>query len=160
MLFDKFQLLIVYLVIVIVATACHSKPDFEKYRTEILILHQEMIDAHLTKDVGWFTKDNADDYFSVGRGEIKFPEKDATTTRFENYLNSTEFTEYRDLRKPIVKFSKDGSLAYLIVQVKVAGKQKVETDTIESFDVTWAWITLYERENDKWIRLGEVSNYK
>lgn len=75
-------------------------------------------------------------------------------------MNNTEFIEYRDLQDPIVKFSKDASLAYLIVQVKVAGEQKIETDSTESFDVTWAWITLYERQGNKWIRLGEVSNNK
>lgn len=160
MLFNKFQSLIIYLLITIVAAACSSKPDFEKYRIEILNLHHQMIDAHLTKDVGWFTKDISDDYFSVGRGEIRFPEKDETTSRFNDYLNNTEFTEYRDLQEPIVKFSKDASLAYLIVQVKVVGEQKVAHDSIDSFDLTWAWITLYKRDGDKWIRLGEVSNHK
>ncbi len=119
-----------------------------------------MINAHLNKDVSWFTKDISDDYFSVGRGEIRFPVPEETSARFNNYLSHTEFTEYRDLRDPIVKFSKDASLAYLIVQVKVAGEQKIETDSTESFDMTWAWITLFERQGDKWIRLGEVSNHK
>lgn len=140
--------------------ACQSGPDFEQFEKEILVLHQEMIEAHLNKDVGWFTKDISADYFSVGRGEIKFPEPEKISQRFTNYLNNTEFTAYKDLQKPIVKFAKDGSLAYLIVQVNVAGEQKVEADSTEVFDMTWAWITLYERDNDKWIRLGEVSNHK
>lgn len=140
--------------------ACQSDIDFELYEKEILVLHQEMIDAHLNKDVGWFTKDISDNYFSVGRGEIRFPLPEETSAKFRNYLNNTEFTEYHDLQDPIVKFSKDASLAYLIVQVKVAGEQKIETDSTESFDMTWAWITLYERQANKWIRLGEVSNYK
>ena len=140
--------------------ACNPSPDLKQYEKEILALHQEMIEAHLNKDVGWFVKDISDDYFSVGRGEIRFPKPAETSARFSNYLNNTEFTAYRNLQKPIVKFSKDGSLAYLIVQVKVAGDQIIEADSTESFDVTWAWITLYERENDKWIRLGEVSNSK
>ncbi len=119
-----------------------------------------MINAHLNKDIDFFTENIADDYFSVGRGEIRHPEPDEIRMNFSNYLYNTEFSEYRDLQEPIVEFSKDGSLAWLIVQVKVAGERKMETDSIHTFDVTWAWITLYEREEDKWIRLGEVSNYK
>jgi len=53
--------------------ACQSDIDFELYEKEILSLHQEMINAHLNKDASWFTKDISDDYFSVGRGEIRFP---------------------------------------------------------------------------------------
>ncbi len=150
----------IYLLIITLLSACQPGFDIEQSKKEILKLHQEMIDAHLQKDVSWFTKDIADDYFSVGRGEIRFPKPNETSERFTNYLNITEFSQYHDLQEPIVKFSKDGSLAYLIVQVKVAGNQKVEADSVESFDMTWAWITLFERENNKWIRLGEVSNHQ
>ncbi len=153
-----FFLFVIFLILGLLA--CQSGPDLEQYEKEILTLHQEMIDAHLNKDADWFVKDIADDYFSVGRGEIKFPKPDETTARFRNYLNSTEFTKYNDLQEPIIKFSKDGSLAYLIVQVEVAGEQKIASDSIETYNTTWAWITLYEREKDKWIRLEEVSNHK
>jgi hypothetical protein len=152
------QLLLLYVMFSFLA--CDNKFDEKVYRNEILALHQEMIDAHLNKDLGFFTRDIAPDYFSVGRGEIRFPQKQEITEQFTNYINNTEFTAYNDLREPIVKFSDDGSLAYLIVQVKVAGNRRFESDSLTQFDLTWAWITLYERSENKWIRLGEVSNYK
>jgi hypothetical protein len=79
---------------------------------------------------------------------------------FESYLNDTTFTEYRDLCKPIVGFSKDGSIAWSIVRVKLVGKRTMDDGSEMDIDSTWAWITLYERQGDKWIRLLEASNHK
>ncbi len=139
---------------------CQSSPDFEALRSEILELHKATIDAHWNKDVDFFVKDLADDFLSVQNGEIQKPEKDEITARMSDYLNHTTFTEYRDLQEPIIGFSKDGSVAWSIVQVKVAGKRMMEDGTERELDFTCAWITLYERQEDKWIRLGEVSNFK
>ena len=140
--------------------ACRPGPNLDTLRKEILDLHQKTIDAHWKKDVAFFTKDISDDYFSAGNGEIRNPTKEEITAQFDRYLNSTTFTEYRNLREPIIGFSKDGSLAWSLVQVKVAGRSPAEFGAERTFDVTWAWITLYERKGDRWIRLGEVSNSK
>jgi hypothetical protein len=61
------------------------------------------------------------------------------------------------LDKPIIGFSKDGSLAWSIVKVKVAGHRNMEDGSQKEFDVTYAWITLYKRQGDRWIRTVEVS---
>ncbi len=45
-----------------------------------------------------------------------------------------------------------------IVQVKLAGKRAMDDGSERDIDSAWAWITLYERQGDKWIRLLEVSN--
>ncbi len=139
---------------------CQSSPDFEVSRKEILDLHKKTIEAHWNKDIGFFVKDISEDYMSVSSGEIRNPTKEEITSQFSNYLNNTIFTEYRDLREPIINFSKDGSIAWSVVQVKVAGKRIMDDRSERDFDDTWAWITLYKRQGDKWIRLGEVSNRK
>ena len=102
----------------------------------------------------------AKDYLFVQNGEIQRPQKDEITTKMSDYLNNTTFTEYRDLQQPIIGFSKDGSVAWSIVQVKVAGKRKMDDGTERDLDFTCACITLYERQEDKWIRVAEVSNFK
>jgi hypothetical protein len=56
MLSNKYLIPIFYLVIFVIVAACNSKPDFEKYRIEILDIHKEMIDAHLNKDIDFFTE--------------------------------------------------------------------------------------------------------
>ena len=153
-------LIIILSIFTLTLLACHSNPDFEKLRSEILELHKTTIDAHWEKDIDFFTKDISDDYFSVGNGEIRKPTKLEVTKQFTNYLNNTTFTEYRDLQEPIIGFSKDGSLAWSIVKVKIAGRRTMDDGTERDLDFTCAWITLYEREKAKWIRLGEVSSFK
>jgi len=139
---------------------CQSKPDFEALRAEILDLHKTMIDAHLEKNIGFFTRDISDDYFSVGNGEIRNPDIESVSEQFTDYLNNTTFSRYEDLQEPIIGFSEDGSLAWSIVNLRVEGERKIENDSIYDFGTTWAWITLYKHEGDKWIRMGEVSSYK
>ncbi|MCP4538135.1 MAG: nuclear transport factor 2 family protein [Chloroflexi bacterium] len=129
-------------------------------KSEILALHQALIDAHLNKDVDFFVQDLSDEYMSISRGEILKPTKEEILARFDSYLNNTEFTEYRDLCEPIIGFSRDGSIAWSIVQVKLVGQCTMDDGSASDIDSTWAWITLYERQGDKWIRLLEVSNSK
>ena len=140
--------------------ACQQSPDFETLRSEILGIHKSFIEAHWQKDVDFFIKNMAKDYLFVQNGEIQRPQKDEITTKMSDYLNNTTFTEYRDLQEAIIGFSKDGSVAWSIVQVKVAGKRAMENGVERDIDFTCAWITLYERQGDKWIRLAEVSNFK
>lgn len=46
-----------------------------------------------------------------------------------------------------------------VVKVKVTGR--TEDDGSErNPDFTCAWITLYRRQGDRWMRLGEVSRFK
>ena len=106
------------------AAGCQPKPDFDAYREEILALHKASIDAHLNRDVDFFTRNVAEDYVIVSRADIFYPTKEETRAQFSNYLNRTTFSEYRDLRDPIIGFSEDGSVAWSIVQVKVAGMQR------------------------------------
>jgi hypothetical protein len=139
---------------------CDSQQDFEALRSEILKLHRLTIEAHLNNDVDFLIQNLSDDFMSVSNGEIDFPTKEETKSRFSSYLNNTTFSEYADLREPIIGFSKDGSVAWSVVQVKVVGKRKMEDGIERELDFTCAWITLYEREGSRWIKLAEVSNFK
>ncbi len=139
--------------------SCKQEPDLQHCRAEILDLHRQAIQAHLEKDAGFFTRDLAEGYFSVGNGVIRYPSNKEINRQFSSYLNNTEFTDYRDLEDPVIGFSDDGSLAWSIVRVHVAGKRKMVDDSVRQFDTTWAWITLYKRERDRWLRMGEVSSH-
>jgi len=132
----------------------------ERIRSEILGLHQALIGAHMNKDMAFFVRDISADYMSISNGEIRRPTKEEIRAQFESYLNNTTFTEYRDLCEPIVGCSKDGSVAWSIVQVKVAGQRTMDDGTVRDLDFICAWITLYERQNERWIRLLEVSSFR
>lgn len=150
----------IILLISVFAFSCQKSVDVEKLEQELLDLHQETLDAHFNKNVEFFVRDISEDYFQVHDGEFLHPTKEEIHTMFTHYLNSTEFERYDDLREPMVKVSDDGSLGWTIVQVRLLGEQQLENDSVNKMDYTYAWITLYEREDGKWIRLGEVDNYK
>jgi len=132
----------------------------KEIRSEILGLHKTLIDAHLNKNVDFFVQDISEDYMSISHGEIRRPTKEEIRTQFSNYLNNATFTEYRDLCEPIVGYSKDGSVAWSIVQVKIAGQRTMDDGDVWDLDFICAWITLYERRDERWIRLLEVSSFK
>lgn len=150
----------VSIILSIVLLGCHSRPDFEALRSEIFELHKSTIEAHLNDNVDFLVQNLSGDFMSVSNGEIDYPTKEEVRSEFGSYLNNTEFSEYTDLREPIIGFSKDGSVAWSVVQVKVAGKREMEDGTQRDLDFTCAWITLYEREGSRWIKLAEVSNFK
>lgn len=137
-----------------------SNPNFEILRSEILDLHKVLINAHLDKDVSFFVQNLSRNYLSVSAGEIRTPSIEEIRSSVSDYLNQTTFTEYKDLCEPIIGFSKDGSLAWSIVQVKVAGKRTMSDGSDRDLDFICAWITLFERQGNQWIRLAEVSSFK
>jgi len=144
----------------VVLLGCQSSPDFEALKSEIVVLHKTEIDAHWKKDIDFFVRDISEDYMAVSNGEIQRPALEDIRSRFSNYLNNTMFTEYRDVAEPIIGSSKDGSLAWAIFQIKVVGKRTLDDGSARDLDFTCAWLTLYERQDDTWMRLTDVSTFK
>ncbi|MCB0035938.1 MAG: hypothetical protein KDE51_18030, partial [Anaerolineales bacterium] len=85
--------------------------NFEALTAQLLSIHQASIQAHLDKDVGFFTRGIAENYLSVSRGNINSPTPSEIEARFKSYLENTVFTEYENLQAPLIGFSDDGSLA-------------------------------------------------
>jgi hypothetical protein len=137
--------------------AKQKTPNHEKLREEILNIHRNLIAAHLNNDPDHFKGATSDDFLSVVNGEIRKPARAEVEAGLQKYIENTRFTEYRDLTEPIIGFSEDGSTAWSIVQVKVAGSKR---DTGKPIDFTCAWLTLYRREGENWVKLAEVSTFK
>ena len=102
---------ILVIILAIGLTGCQTSPDFETMKAELLDIHKKFIDAHLEKNIDYFVQDLAEDYVFVARGEITHPTAEEIRSNMNDYLNNTEFSEYRYTQEPIVGFSKDGSLA-------------------------------------------------
>ena len=137
-----------------------SEAELESLKAELLSLHQAGSQAHRDKDVDFFLQDIAPDYLSVARGNIRRPTADAIRVQFSNYLGNTDFDEYTDLSEPIVGISADGSMGWLIAQVKVSGQQQVGDGSTQPLDFVSAWLMLYERQDDRWVRLADVSTFR
>jgi len=155
------KLLIINLLIVIsMISGCKQHPDKEELKLQILELHQKLIEAHLKKDPNFFTQGFSDDFISVRNGEISEPSTQEILANIKDYINNTTFSEYRDVREPIIGFSNDGSIAWSIVQVKVKGDRDLEDGTVRKVDFICAWLTLYEKSDEGWNVRAEVSTFR
>ena len=148
------------MIIILCCAGCNTKPDEEHLKREILEIHNNLIKAHLEKNPDFFIQNLSNNFFSVKNGDIFYPNSDEIKEGMSDYINNTTFYEYKDLQDPIIGFSDDYSTAWIICQLKVSGDRKLEYGTIRKIDFTCAWLTLYKRENDRWITLTEVSTFK
>ena len=73
---------------------------------------------------------------------------------------SSKLQEYRDLTDPVVQVSGDGTLGWVIVQVEARGSQTNAAGGKTPLEFVSAWIELYEKRDGRWLRTGNVSNFK
>ena len=154
--------LVPVLAILLVLASCGTTsiaPSLDP-RAELLALHEEAMRAHRESDVDLLMRAEAPEFVSASRGQISQPTLDARRALFQRYLGSTRFTEYVDLVPPVVKVSKDGSLGWVIVQVRGSGVQTKQDGGTQPLTFESAWIELYERRGVSWYRVGNVSNFK
>jgi hypothetical protein len=134
-------------------------PDFEALRQEIVSYHKGLIDAHLEKNVDFLADGLSEGFLSVSADEIRRPTVEEVREKLEKYLRNTTLTEYRSVCEPIVNLSQDGSMAWSVAQVKVAGTRRAEDGSLRTLDFVCAWVTVFERRDDRWVRLAEVSTF-
>jgi hypothetical protein len=127
---------------------------------ELRALHEKVLRAHRQSDVELILEDESAGYVLADRGEITHPTLDERRARLGSYLRSTSFREYRDATDPVIAVSSDGSMGWVIVQVQASGIQTAENGDKEPLEFVSAWIELYEKRNGRWLRIGNVSNFK
>jgi hypothetical protein len=127
---------------------------------ELRALHETILRAHRERDLRAWLSIESDRYVVANRGQISHPSKAEREKFLGPYLSSTRFREYKDAVPPIVQISKDGSLGWLIAQVHAAGVQADAAGKEKPIEFTSAWIELYEKQNGRWVCVGNVSNFK
>jgi len=140
--------------------ACQPEPDLETYRTEILALHDALIQAHIDRNPEFITGRMADEYLSVRDGSIRVLSKAEVEQGYAQYLGSANFSEYISLEEPIIGFSRDGSLAWLIAEVRAAGMLELEDGSEQPLEFTAASLALYERRADGWVRIADAVTFQ
>jgi hypothetical protein len=158
---NHFALMPILAVSVLLAScgSTNVAPSLEA-RQKLLALHEEVMQAHRESNVDLLLRSEAPDSISANRGEITQPTLDARRARFQQYLGTTRFAEYIDLVPPVVRVSNDGSLGWVIAQVRAAGVQTTQDGGSRPLAFESAWIELYERRGGTWYRVGNVSNFK
>lgn len=139
---------------------CAPNSRVDADRDLLRALHEKVILAHRQSNVEAILEDEAADYVVANRGEVTRPTLEERRERLGSYLRSTTFSEYRDVIEPVVTISSDGSLGWVIVQVQATGVQTSESGEKEPVQFISAWIELYEKRQGRWLRVGNVSNFK
>ena len=141
---------------VILAPAISTAGDEE----ELVRIHRAIIEAHKAGDVEAWISHEPEELIMVRRGEVSYRKKSSRAKNIADYLGRSEFYEYRDLIDPVVSVSDDGTMGWLIAQVNIVGTLTNDDGERISFDSVWAWVELYEKKDDRWYRVGEVSNVR
>ena len=132
---------------------CAAVPvDREDYRTELLAVHEAFLEAHRQNDWGYF-RDFADNtVYGLRDGAITTQTPDQMGDRFAGYLSAAQFTRYEDLTTPVVFVSDDGTLGWVMAQVRIEGSLGEGR-----LDSTWSWVTLLKRVDGAWKLVGSAS---
>ena len=148
-------------ILALVALSCVSGARLSPSDEEQLRqLHEEALRAHRESNVDLLLNAEKDDFILSNAGKVSRPNRDARRQGLGPYLESTRFTVYRDQIPPVVKVSKDGSLGWVIAQVEARGEQTGADGTVAPIEFVSSWIELYEKRGGRWLRVGNVSNFK
>ncbi len=92
--------------------------DLEQEKAAILKLYDLSRQSHLESDAVKFLTPYAQQWYSVRDGTVMQRTKDAAFPAIERYFESMHFLQFDDT-SPMVEVSKDGSMAWLIGEVRV-----------------------------------------
>jgi hypothetical protein len=129
-------------------------------REQLLQLHKRVLQHHLDGDIDDWLRSESEEYVLANRGEVSFPGKRERAATIGRYLKRSKFRIYRDLIEPIVRVSRDGTLGWVIAHVEAEGVSRKEDGQQEPIHFISAWIELYEKKSGRWLRVGNVSNFK
>ena len=138
----------------------NPQPDLEKEKKEILLIEAKQRVYHFTKNAKAFVKNFSKDFLSVSKGEVAHPTTMQIFDRFNAYFNSVEFVKWDDKKAPIVRFSDDGSLAYVVIDKLVVLKMKDKAGHTLSDTSNFAWVSIYRKDKGGWKGECNISTNK
>lgn len=128
--------------------------------SELYHIHEEEMKAHLDTDVDLLLSRSPDEFITVNRGEISRVTREMERSMFERYFEGATYHEYEDLEPPILRISKDGSMAWMITRLHADRTQKVANGEELHREFVYAGIMTYEKQNGKWVRIANVSTFE
>lgn len=117
---------------------------------ELIRLHEQQKTAHLTYNAELFLDTFAENLTQLQRGNAVIRTKAENLARFKSYFSGFKFSEWEDTKPPVIKISKDGTLATKVVQKSVKGTYKNEKGEEETDHTIFAWLEVWEKIDGKW----------
>lgn len=127
---------------------------------ELMRLQEQQKTAHLNYKAEMFVEMFAENLTQVQRGNISTRTRAENLFRFKNYFDTFKFIEWENLKSPVIKISKDGTLATIIVQKRVRGTYKNDKgqDVLDHTD--FAWLEVWEKIDGQWKVVTVASTEK
>jgi hypothetical protein len=134
--------------------------DHEKEKAELLRLHKSDREAHFKTDVDLLQESAPEEFIAVSDGKIHLTTKSDERKRFAEYFKGAKYYEWDDVEEPIVRISKDGSMAWMITRIRVRRTQKDAAGKEQEQKFIYAGIMTYEKRDGKWMRVANVSTFE
>lgn len=143
---------------IILFYSCNRKPDLETETKKLMALHKEQQDAHLNKDAKQFVSQFAENMLSVNRGKISATSTDSALKRIRNYFGKVEFKKWEDIKPPVIEFSADASMAYMVVDKLVVLTYMNEENKSMEETTHFAWVSVFKKQaNGEWKIICNIS---
>jgi hypothetical protein len=127
---------------------------------ELTRLHEQQRAAHLSYNAEMFIEMFADNLTQIQRGNASNRTKAENLAHFKNYFSTFKFIEWEDLQPPVIKISRDGTLATIIVQKRVRGTYRNEKGEEVPDRTDFAWLEVWEKQNNQWKIVTVASTEK
>ena len=134
--------------------------DLEVERRELLQLHKNDRKAHVELDMKLLQERSPTEFIYVTDGKIQRIRKAENEAQFAEYFKGAKYHEWDDLEEPIVRISKDGSMAWMVTRVKVKRTQKDPAGKETETKFVYAGIMTYEKVDDRWMRVANASTFE
>jgi hypothetical protein len=156
----KYLVSIMLLVVGINVAHTQSTVSQEKEMVELLRLHKSDREAHFRTDVELLQRSAPEEFITVSDGKIHRVSKAGERKHFADYFNGAKYHEWDDVEEPIIRVSKDGSMAWMITRIRVRRTQKNARGMEAEQKFIYAGIMTYEKRDGKWMRVANVSTFE
>ena len=125
-------------------------PDLDAERAELLRLHGLERETHIEKDAARLVEMFSDDFRNVAGGDVTQPSARESRGRLQAYFDRSTFLAWDDVEPPVVRISRDGSMAYVIVRKLVHVQAPDSTGEPAEERTVFAWTETWEKRNGEW----------
>lgn len=156
----KWLTLVLFFVPTTIFAQSQSPVNLEKEKAELLRVHKADREAHLKTDVDLLQEHSPEQFIAVSEGKIYRSSRAEERKQFAEYFRGAKYYEWDDVEEPIVRVSKDGSMAWMITRVRVRRVQKDASGVEREQKFVYAGIMTYEKKGEKWVRVANVSTFE
>ena len=134
-------------------------PAQKQAESELLTLHKEDRRAHFDHDVKSLLAHVAPQLLDVRDGRVNRMSRGDVRARFEEYFKNAQFLAWDDAEPPIIKVSRDGKMACMIVRVRISYTEADASGKKGNQSTVGAWMSIYEKQNGIWLMTAVTSTF-